>query len=133
MNNRGKGYAVQKGFETATKEILIISDADMTVPPEDLPKCMKPLMDKRTKFVNRTKVYAMEKGAVRHVNLIGNRLFSLIFSWLLDKKVTDTLCGTNALFRTDFKRTNMKANSWPDFDLLFGAAKQEFKIVELPV
>lgn len=76
---------------------------------------------------------------MRFLNLIGNKVFSLLFTWILEQRITDTLCGTKTLRRTDYAK--IKANRaffgdfdpFGDFDLLFGAAKLNLKIVELPI
>jgi len=81
----------------------------------------------------------MERQAIRFLNLLGNKLFSMLFTWLLEQRITDTLCGTTVLRRSDYSR--IKANRvvfgdfdpFGDFDLLFGAAKPTMKIVEIPV
>lgn len=132
--NRGKGYATVCGLNAATKDVLMILDADMTVKPEDLPLFMTPFESRHAEFVNGTRmVYPFEDKAMGPVHMFGNKVFSLIFSYLLNQKVTDTLCGTKCLFRKDFQRIQMKDNAWPDFDLLFGASLLNLKIVEVPI
>lgn len=132
--NQGKGYAVQRGFEASKGDVLMILDADMAVPPEELPHFFYIFERKIADFANGTRlVYSMEKGAMRHLNLLGNYMFSIIFTYLLGQRVTDTLCGTKALYKKDFLKMKMGKCPWGDFDLLFGAAKLGLKIVEIPV
>jgi SAM-dependent methyltransferase len=137
---RGKGDAVRKGFAAATGDVLFILDADLTVPPEDLPKFFQAIVENHGEFINGTRlVYPMEKEAMRWLNLVGNRFFSLVFSWLLEQKIKDTLCGTKVLTRKNYER--LAANRaffgefdpFGDFDLLFGAAKLSLKIIDIPV
>ena len=84
-------------------------------------------------------VYPMEGRAMRLLNLLGNHFFSWAFSWILGQRVKDTLCGTKVLWRADYERIAANRSyfgdfdPFGDFDLLFGAAKQNLKIVELPV
>ncbi len=136
----GKGDAVRKGFEAATGDVLMILDADLTVPPEDLPKFYYPVAQSRADFVNGTRlVYPMEKEAMRTLNYFGNKFFSLVFTWLLGQRIRDTLCGTKVLLKEDYE--NIKRNRgyfgdfdpFGDFDLLFGASKQNLRIVEMPI
>jgi len=136
----GKGDAVRMGFTHANGDILMILDADLTVPPEDLPRFYEALRSGRGDFVNGVRlVYPMEKQAMRYINLIGNKFFSLAFSWLLGQPIKDTLCGTKVMWKTDYeliaKNRSYFGNFDPfgDFDLLFGAAKLNYKIVEMPV
>lgn len=132
--NKGKGYAVKIGFDNANGDVLMILDADMSVMPEELPRFFKLFEDGLADFVNGTRViYPMEREAMPLLNYIGNKIFSLILSWIMKQRVSDTLCGTKALFQKDYKKILMKDNSWGDFDLLFGAARLCLKIREIPV
>jgi 2-polyprenyl-3-methyl-5-hydroxy-6-metoxy-1,4-benzoquinol methylase len=140
QTGRGKGDAVRLGFGAATGDILMILDADLTVPPEDLPRFCEALQLDKGEFVNGVRLmYPMEEGAMRFANLIGNKFFSLAFSWLLGQPIKDTLCGTKVLRREAYQA--LAANRayfgdfdpFGDFDLLFGAAKLGLEIVELPI
>ncbi|MBX7045016.1 MAG: glycosyltransferase [Ignavibacteria bacterium] len=137
---KGKGDAVRKGFENATGDILMILDADMTVPPEDLPKFYNALASGKGEFINGSRlVYQMHEKAMRSLNKAGNIFFSNVFSWLLEQRITDTLCGTKVLFKKDYDKIveNRKYfgdfDPFGDFDLLFGASKLNLKIIEIPV
>lgn len=136
----GKGDAVRQGFAESTGEVLMILDADLTVPPESLPRFYNALIEGRGEFINGVRlVYPMEKQAMRLLNLIGNKLFSLAFSWLLGQPVKDTLCGTKALWRRDYNRIAAGRayfgdfDPFGDFDLLFGAARQNLRIIDMPI
>jgi ubiquinone/menaquinone biosynthesis C-methylase UbiE len=137
---RGKGDAVRTGFDAATGDILMILDADITVPPEDLPRFYDIMSNGSAEFVNGVRlVYPMEGDAMRFANLIGNKFFSWAFSWLLGQPIRDTLCGTKVLWRQDYRRiADNRAyfgdfDPFGDFDLLFGAAMLNLKIMEVPV
>ncbi|HAW52369.1 MAG TPA: glycosyl transferase, partial [Flavobacteriales bacterium] len=119
---------------------LMILDADLTVPPEDLPKFYYALASGRGDFINGSRlVYPMEKGAMRFLNNLGNKFFSLVFSWLLEQSLKDTLCGTKVMFRKDYisliNNRSYFGNFDPfgDYDLLFGAYKLNLKIIDLPI
>lgn len=136
----GKGDAVRLGFAKASGDVLMILDADLTVPPEDLPRFYKALRDGKCEFVNGVRlVYPMEKQAMRFFNLVGNKFFSLAFSWLLGQPIKDTLCGTKVLWKADYERISANRayfgdfDPFGDFDLLFGAAKLNLKILEVPI
>jgi ubiquinone/menaquinone biosynthesis C-methylase UbiE len=137
---KGKYDAVKEGYSHATGDILMILDADLTVPPEDLPKFFDALVSRKGEFINGTRlVYAMEKNAMRFLNMLGNKFFSMAFTWLLEQPVKDTLCGTKVMYRRDYERLvkNRKFfgdfDPFGDFDLLFGAYKLNLKIIDLPV
>jgi glycosyltransferase involved in cell wall biosynthesis len=140
MLRLGKGDAVRKGFAAATGDVLFILDADLTVPPEDLPKFLEPIATGKADFVNGTRlVYPLEDEAMGPINLFGNKFFGLVFTWLLDQRIKDTLCGTKVLRKRDYEV--LAANRsyfgdfdpFGDFDLLFGAARLGLRIVEVPV
>lgn len=136
----GKADAVRLGFEKASGDILMILDADLTVPPEDLPRFYEAIVSGKGEFINGVRlVYPMEKEAMRTLNFIGNKFFSLAFSWLLGQPIKDTLCGTKVLWRRDYEKIAANRSyfgdfdPFGDFDLLFGAAKLNRKIVDLPI
>ncbi len=132
--NKGKGYAIKTGFNNARGDVLIILDADMTVRPKELTRFFKLIEDGSADFVNGTRViYAMEQKAMPIINYVGNKIFSLILSWIMKQRVSDTLCGTKAMLKKDYKKVSIRDTSWGDFDLLFGAAKLCLKIREMPV
>lgn len=136
----GKGDAVRLGFAQASGDVLMILDADLTVPPEDLPRFYQVLASRQGEFVNGVRlVYPMEKQSMRFLNLVGNKFFSLAFSSLLGQPVKDTLCGTKVLWRSDYDQIAANRSyfgefdPFGDFDLLFGAARLGLKIVDLPI
>ena len=136
----GKGDAVRLGYSQAKGAVLMILDADLTVPPEDLPRFYRALVEGQAEFVNGVRlVYPMEKEAMRFANLIGNKFFSLAFSWLLGQPIKDTLCGTKVLWKRDYERIAENRHVFGDFDpfgdydLLFGAARLNLKIIDLPI
>ena len=140
QDGKGKGDAVRKGFEMATGDILMILDADMTVPPEDLPKFFQAIATGKGEYINGTRlVYPMEKEAMRTLNLLGNRFFSIAFSWLLNQRIKDTLCGTKVLSKSNYERLQINRayfgdfDPFGDFDLIFGSAKLNLKFVEVPI
>lgn len=137
---RGKWDAVQAGFAAATGDVLIILDTDLAVAPEDLPRFYRALTSGKGDFVNGVRlVYPMDEEAMRFANLVGNKLFTWVVSWLLGQPVKDTLCGTKVLWREDYPRM-LKARSelaaldpFGDFFLLLGASTLHLKIVDLPI
>lgn len=137
---KGKGDAVRKGFDEATGDVLMILDADLTVPPEDMPKFYNAINSGKADYVNGTRlVYPMEDEAMRFLNYMANRSFAFIFSFLLNTRLTDTLCGTKVLRKKDYDRIVAGRayfgdfDPFGDFDLIFGAAKLNLKFSEVPV
>ncbi|WP_045114638.1 glycosyltransferase family 2 protein [Microscilla marina] len=137
---KGKGDAVRKGFALATQDILMILDADLTVSPEDLPKFYQAIVHNKGEFINGSRlVYPMENKAMRFFNLLGNKAFAKAFSFLLNQRFKDTLCGTKVISRHNYLRLAQHRSffgdfdPFGDFDLLFGSARLGLKIVEIPV
>ena len=140
QKGEGKGDAVRLGFDLATKDILMILDADLTTPPEELPKFYNAIVENKAEFVNGSRlVYPMEKQAMRFFNILANKFFAVAFSFVLGQRFKDTLCGTKVLSRAHYQRLAATReffgdfDPFGDFDLLFGAARLGLKIVEIPV
>jgi len=137
---RGKGDAVRHAFDNATGDILAILDADLTTPAENLPRFVKALSDGTGEFINGVRlVYPMHSDAMRFFNLLANKAFGLAFSWVLGQPVKDTLCGTKVVWKRHWEQIHANRevfgghDPYGDFDLLFGAALLNLKIVDLPI
>lgn len=140
QDGEGKGNAVRLGFTEAGGDVLMILDADLTVSPEDLPRFYTALVSGKAEFVNGVRlVYPMDEKAMRFWNLVGNKFFSLAFSWLLGQPTKDTLCGTKVLYKSHYGKIAANRSyfgdfdPFGDFDLIFGAAKLSLKIVDVPI
>lgn len=138
QSGKGKGNAVREAFENASGEILMILDADLTMPPEELPKFYDALRYNRGEFINGSRlVYPMDKNAMRFLNLLGNKFFGMFFTYLLGQRLKDTLCGTKVLYKKDYDQIVRNRHffgdfdPFGDFDLIFGAAKLNLKITEI--
>lgn len=134
----GKRDAVALGFRHASGEVVMILDADVTVQPEDLPRFYEVIRRGQADLANGVRlVYPMQDRAMRFLNSLGNKFFSLAFSWLLEQPVKDTLCGTKALRRSllpviaDDRLAEL--DPFGDFELLLGAAQRGLKIVDVPI
>ena len=140
QDGKGKGDAVRKGFALADREILMILDADLTVPPEELPRFYNALISDKGEFINGSRlVYPMEKQAMKFFNVLGNKFFAVMFSFVLGQRFKDTLCGTKVLTRANYLKLAAhrkyfgQFDPFGDFDLIFGAARMALRIVEVPV
>lgn len=140
QDGKGKGDGMRKGFAHAKGDVLIILDGDLTTPPEEMPRFFNALVSGQGECINGSRlIYGMEDEAMRFLNLIANYLFGLGFSYVLGQRLKDTLCGTKVLLKTDYQKIVANRaffgefDPFGDFDLLFGAAKQNLKIIDLPV
>lgn len=135
-----KALAVWEGFDAASGDVLMILDGDLTTIPEELPHFFNAMAEGKGEFINGSRlIYPMEKEAMRTFNILGNKFFSLVFTYLLDQRIKDTLCGTKVLFKEDYQRIKKLRgmwginDQWGDYELLFGASKLNLKIIDLPV
>lgn len=140
QTGKGKGDAVRKGFALATGDILMILDADLTVPPEELPRFYQVIRSGHAEYVQGSRlIYPMKKEAMRFLNILGNKFFSMIFSALLGQRFKDTLCGTKVIFKRDYELLAAQRHyfgdfdPFGDFDLIFGASRLNLKMAEIPV
>jgi hypothetical protein len=140
QTGRGKGDAVRLGFAKATGDILMILDADISVAPEDLGDFYETLATEKGDFINGCRlVYTMDPSAMRFLNLLGNKFFALLLSKLMGQPIKDSLCGTKVLWRKTYheiaagRKYFGEFDPFGDFDLLFGAAKLNLKITEVPI
>jgi glycosyltransferase involved in cell wall biosynthesis len=137
---KGKFDAVKKGFDMATGDLLMILDADLTVPPEELPKFYDAIASGKAEYVHGSRlIYPLEKQAMRTLNIMGNKIFSLILSWLLGQRITDALCGTKVLSKRNWDKISSNRqhfrtlDPFGDFDIIYGVAKHNLKMLEIPI
>jgi SAM-dependent methyltransferase len=137
---KGKADASFLGLDRARGDVLMILDADLTMPPEQLPKFWDAIRSGKGEFINGSRlVYPMQDEAMRFLNLVANKLFSYAFSWLLNQRFTDTLCGTKVIRRSDYRRLRAGRayfgdfDPFGDFDLIFGATKLSLKCADIPI
>jgi hypothetical protein len=135
-----KSKNVWAGFDSATGDILAILDADLSVMPEELPYFIDALAGGAAEFVNGSRlVYPIPKAAMKGVNVVGNKFFSAVVSYLIGQRIKDTLCGTKVLWRSDWERmrslihTRGTQDRWGDHELLFAAAQLNLRILDQPV
>ena len=140
QTQRGKGNAVREAFAEARGDLLMILDADLTMPPEELPKYYNAILEGHCEFANGSRlIYPMDDQAMRFLNMIANKSFGIIFSWLLGQPIEDTLCGTKVLHRSAYDKIAANRaylgdfDPYGDFDLLFGADRLNLKIRDIPI
>lgn len=140
QEGKGKADAVRKGFELATKDVFMILDADLSVSPEALPDFYRAISQDKAEFINGSRlVYSHEGRAMRFCNMVGNKFFAALFSFLVGQRLKDTLCGTKVISRENYKKIKNNRSffgdfdPFGDFDLILGASRLCLKIREVPV
>ncbi len=140
QKGKGKADAVFSAFNKASKDVLIILDGDLTVPPEDIPKFWNKIASGEAEYINGTRlIYPMENEAMRFLNYIANKIFSILFTWLLGQRYTDTLCGTKVIRKKHYISAMKRNKEFGDFDpfgdffIIFGASRLNLKMIEVPI
>ena len=137
---KGKKNAVVEGSNISSGETLAIIDSDFTVDIDDSIAAIMESKKNENILINCSRtIFPMEKDAMRWANYIGNRCFAIILSMLINKPVSDSLCGTK-VFSRKFFNLMKKNGSWDsksdpfgDFTIIFEAANNNIKILNYPV
>jgi hypothetical protein len=140
QRGKGKGDAVRLGFSQAEGDLLVILDADLSMPPALLGRFYSAYCSGDADFVNGSRlVYPMEGKSMRFLNLLGNIFFAKALSWTLDMQLSDSLCGTKLLTRRDYQRMVAwredfgDVDPFGDFELLFPAAQLGLGVIDIPI
>lgn len=140
QTGKGKNDAVRLGFSKASSDLLVILDADLTMPPEMLGWFYDSYVRGLGDFINGNRLlYQMEGEAMRFLNTLGNTFFAKALSHVLGLNVGDSLCGTKLLARHDYDRIVAWRGDFGDFDpfgdfeLLFGSAELSLGVVDVPI
>lgn len=140
QSGKGKRNAIDLGFAHAQGDILIILDADLTVPPEAMALFYEAIDSGKCDLANGCRLcYPLSYRAMPWLNQLANHFFAGLLSWLLHIKIQDSLCGTKAIRRSEYQKI-LQANlslqdrdPFGDFDLLFCASKLGLQITDIPV
>ena len=135
--NRGKGRALASGVAESTGKRVLVSDADLSTPIDELPKLEAALADgAQVAIASRAKRGArIEISQPPHRVLMG-KVFNLIVQALLLPGIWDTQCGFK-LFEGDLARElfgSLRTDGFAyDVEVLFGARRRQLVIAEIPV
>jgi len=140
QTSKGKKNAVVDGLNISSGETLAIIDSDFTVDIDDSIAAIMESTKNENILINCARTtFPMEKDAMRWANYIGNRLFAIFLSILINKPISDSLCGTKVFSRKFFKfmkqngSWDSKSDPFGDFTIIFEAAKNNIKILNYPV
>jgi SAM-dependent methyltransferase len=136
----GQGDAFRYGFDEANGDFVIWLEADLTTPPEEAIHFWNAYINNQGEYVNGSRfIYKMERSAMPLFNFLGNRFFGILFTTLLKQRFTDTLCGFKAISKKNYIKIRKQIDFFGDFDpfgdfeLIFGAIKNNLKVAEIPV
>ena len=140
QTGKGKKDAVMLGFNSANSDVLTILDADLTMPPEALPRFYEAYTSGSADMINGNRLmYPMEEEAMRFLNRLGNLFFAKTLSRVLDISIGDSLCGTKMISREDHHRFLAwledfgEFDPFGDFQLLFPSSELCLGTVDIPI
>lgn len=137
---RGKADAVRAGFAECRNDLLTVLDADLTMPPELLPRFYEAWVSGKADFINGSRlVYPMEGEAMRSLNWLGNQFFAKALAFALEQPLGDSLCGTKLFSREDHRLMLAwnhdfgRFDPFGDYEMIFPAAELGLGIVDVPI
>ncbi len=140
QTSKGKKNAVVEGFNISSGTTLAIIDSDFTVDIDDSIDAIIESTKNENILINCSRTtFPMEKDAMRWANYIGNRCFAILLSILINKPISDSLCGTKVFSRKFFNLMKQngswesKSDPFGDFTIIFEAANNNIKILNYPV
>ena len=135
--NRGKGAAVRRGMLAARGEIRVMWDADSSMRPEELPRLLAPLVERRARIAIASRYVAgakIEKQPTYRV--LWGRLCNKVVRRFLVPAIVDTQCGFKA-FTADAARalfSSATIDGWAfDLEILALARRRDIAIEEVGV
>ncbi|HEY5651750.1 MAG TPA: glycosyltransferase family 2 protein [Acidimicrobiia bacterium] len=132
--NRGKGRALLSGWQEATGDDIVFLDADLDLPPDQIPDLLERLDD--ADIVVGTKRTSMAGGAYPGVRRILSRVFALLTGGMFRLPVSETQTGLKAFRREvlDEIADKVRIDRYAfDIELLVRAHAAGFVMVEAPV
>ena len=137
-SNRGKGFAIRAGVESAVGRDILFSDADLSTPIEDMERLLPPISRGDCDIAIASRALAesnLEVHQPKHRELMG-RTFNKIVQALAVPGVQDTQCGFKA-FRGDVAKRLFALARIEGFgfdpEILYLASKYGYRTREIPV
>jgi len=131
--NRGKGYAMRKGFQHAQGDIIVVIDADGAHKPKEIPSLVTPLFN-GADIVAGSRFMGYGKNSTTKLNRLGNILFNSIILVLTRKRITDSQTGFRAFKREFLQSISIESSGYEvESELTVKGLKNGFKLQELPI
>ncbi len=131
--NMGKGAGIRTGVQYATKDVIVIQDADLEYDPKDLDVVLKPIMDGKADVVYGSRFLGIHR-AFLFWHYVGNKMLTLVTNVLYDNMLTDMETGYKAFRAPVLKSITIRSNRF-DFEPEITAKilKRRYRIYEVPI
>lgn len=131
--NLGKGAGIRTGVQHATKDVIVIQDADLEYDPKDLDVVLKPIIDGKADVVYGSRFLGIHR-AFLFWHYMGNKLLTFITNLLYNNMLTDMETGYKAFRAPVLKSITIRSNRF-DFEPEITAKilKRHYRIYEVPI
>ncbi len=131
--NMGKGAGIRTGVQEATKDIVIIQDADLEYNPSDFPTVLRPILDGVADVVYGSRFLGIHRSFMLH-HYLGNRFLSMMTNVLYNNMLTDMETGYKAFRAPIIKSVKIRSNRF-DFEpeITAKVLKRGYRIYEVPI
>jgi len=137
--NKGKGAAIQTGLKKAKGDIIIIQDADLEYNPKDIPKLLKPILDKKQQVVYGTRLrtnpilFGKNKTPLL-LHFFGNKFLSLVTTILYGSVISDMETGYKVFSKSAVEGIKLKSRSFDlEPEITAKILKKGIKIFEIDI
>jgi dolichol-phosphate mannosyltransferase len=134
QSGSGKGQAMKEVFEVIEEEYILLIDGDGTYLPSEAPALLEPVMKGRAEHVVGNRHGRMHGGALKRLNMFGNKMINFFFSTIYRVRLTDILSGYRAFTREGIHSLDLSTPGFEiESEMTIESVKKGLRIVEVPI